>query len=123
MLALAAQHNLHLEQLDVKSAFLHANIEKDVLIKQPEGFENIAEDGTKLVCKLKKTINGLKQAGKNWYDRLKNFPRNQNFPQSKNEYFFVKRRDSSLIYVLGWVNDIVFASSDLEQKKIPCNSQ
>ena len=54
MLSLDAQHNLLLEQLDVKSAFLYTKIENEMFKEQPEAFGKVAEDGTKFVCKLKK---------------------------------------------------------------------
>ena len=54
VLALAAQHNFHLEQLDAKPVFLQAEIEKEVSKEQPESFAKFAADGIELelVCKL-----------------------------------------------------------------------
>ena len=63
-IVLAAQHDLHLEQLDVESAFSHGKIDNEVYIEQPEGYQGKAEVGTKLVCKLNKPIYCLKQACK-----------------------------------------------------------
>ena len=117
VVALAAQHNLHLEQLDVKSAFLHAKIKEEVFIDQPEGFEKLAEDGTKLVCKLNKSIYGLKKASKNWFDRLKSFLLDEKCQQSKSDNcLYVKSKKQELINVLVWVDDIIVACSDTDQK-------
>ena len=112
VLALAAQHNLHLEQLDVKSAFLRAKTKEEVFIEQPEGF---AKDGTKLVCKLKISIYGLQQASKNWYDRLKTLLLDGSFQRSKNDYYLYVKNE--LIYVPVWVDDIIVASCDFKQMK------
>ena len=56
----AAQDNLILHQMDVKTAYLHAPIDRDIYMEQPEGYE---KEGENLVCKLEKSIYGLKQSG------------------------------------------------------------
>ena len=84
VLALAAQENLP-DQSDVKTAFLHSKNKEEVLIEQPGGFENPAVEGTELLCKLNKTIIGLKETSKNWNDRLEYFP-DGNCQQSKKNY-------------------------------------
>lgn len=64
LLAIAAQNRLQIEQMDVHTAYLNADIPKNVeiFLSQPEGFD----DGTGRVCKLKKSLYGLKQAGRLW---------------------------------------------------------
>uniref|UniRef100_A0A2N9G8M7 CCHC-type domain-containing protein n=1 Tax=Fagus sylvatica TaxID=28930 RepID=A0A2N9G8M7_FAGSY len=60
VLALVADQDLELEQLDVKTAFLHGNLEEEIFMEQPEGFK---QPGTEnLVCRLKKSLYGLKQS-------------------------------------------------------------
>ena len=58
VLKMVATENLHLEQLDVKMAFLHGDLEKDIYMIQPEGFTIQRQEN--LVCKLKKSLYGLK---------------------------------------------------------------
>ena len=59
ILGLVASLDLELEQLDVKSVFLHDDLEEEIYMVQPEGF--VAKGKEHMVCKLKKSIYGLKQ--------------------------------------------------------------
>ena len=58
VLGIVAVENLHLEKLDVKTVFLHGDLEEDLYMIQPEGF--IVQGQENLVCKLKKNLYGLK---------------------------------------------------------------
>jgi ATP-binding cassette subfamily B (MDR/TAP) protein 1 len=60
ILSLVAVEDLHLEQLDVKTAFLHGDLEEEIYMQQPQGYEVKWKE--KLVCRLKKSLYGLKQA-------------------------------------------------------------
>lgn len=66
LMQLAAQYDLELHQMDVKTAYLHAPIDCEVYMEQPEGFEVRSDTGEQLVCKLNKSLYGLKQSGRNW---------------------------------------------------------
>ena len=59
ILSLVAVENLHLEQLDVKNAFLHGDLEEEIYMQQPQGYEVKGKEN--LVCMLKKILYGLKQ--------------------------------------------------------------
>ena len=58
LLALVAMHDLELEQLDVKTAFLYGELQEDIYMQQPEGF--VVEGKEDHVCLLKKSLYGLK---------------------------------------------------------------
>jgi len=62
VLAIAAIRNLEVHQMDVKTAFLNGNLEEEIYMEQPEGF--IVAGQEKKVCKLVKSLYGLKQARK-----------------------------------------------------------
>jgi histone deacetylase 1/2 len=68
VLAVAVSRGWSLRQLDVKNAFLHGVLEKEVYMKQPPGFEN--SRAPNYICKLDKALYGLKQAPRAWYSRL-----------------------------------------------------
>ncbi|GKF41885.1 retrovirus-related pol polyprotein from transposon TNT 1-94 [Tanacetum coccineum] len=64
-MSIVVAENLHLEQLDVKTAFLHGDLNEDIYMTQPEGFQSARKEEN-LVCKLKKSLYGLKQAPRQW---------------------------------------------------------
>ena len=67
---IAANLNLELHQLDVETAFLNASIKELVYMKQPKGYE---KGKFNLVCKLNKTIYGIKQAPHEWNNELNKY--------------------------------------------------
>ena len=60
VLSIAANMNLEVEQLDVKTTFLHGDLKEEIYMQQPEGFVKKGKEN--LVCRLKKSLYGLKQA-------------------------------------------------------------
>ena len=67
--AIAAQHDIKMRQIDVKTAFFNSTSEDETFIEQPCGFES----GERDVCKLKKCIYGLKRASRAWNQFLTKF--------------------------------------------------
>ncbi|KAF7326533.1 Transcription factor [Mycena venus] len=65
LLALAAKHDLEAENIDFSSAYINADLEETVYMRQPPGFERSRQEDR--VCLLRKAIYGLKQAGRQWY--------------------------------------------------------
>ena len=68
VLGLDASLHLEIEQMDVKTPFLHGDLEEEIYMEQPEGFKVNGKEN--FVCKLRKSLYGLKQALRQWY---KNF--------------------------------------------------
>ena len=71
ILAIAAAKNLEMIQLDVKTAFLYGTLDEEIYMKQPEGF--VIPGKEKEVCRLIKSIYGLKQASRVWNIKFKDF--------------------------------------------------
>ena len=67
LLAVAAAKGLEIHQVDIKTAFLNGELEEDVYVTQPPGFEN---GDPRVVCKLKKALYGLKQSPRAWHKTL-----------------------------------------------------
>ncbi|KAL0303185.1 UNVERIFIED_CONTAM: Retrovirus-related Pol polyprotein from transposon TNT 1-94 [Sesamum radiatum] len=83
VLAVAAQLELQVYQLDVKSAFLNGEIEEEVYVEQPEGF--IVKGKEEKVCRLKKALYGLKQAPRAWNSKINSYFIENGFNRSLSE--------------------------------------
>jgi hypothetical protein len=68
LLSLAASHGLIIHQMDVKTAFLNGELDVEIYMDQPDGFEANGQEG--IVCKLLKFLYGLKQAPKQWHEKF-----------------------------------------------------
>ncbi|KAL9255256.1 Retrovirus-related Pol polyprotein from transposon TNT 1-94-like protein [Drosera capensis] len=68
VLGLAARHDLEVEQMDVKTTFLHGDLKEELYMEQPEGF--VVKGKESYVYRLKKSLYGLKQAPRQWYKKF-----------------------------------------------------
>nr|GEY54121.1 uncharacterized mitochondrial protein AtMg00810-like [Tanacetum cinerariifolium] len=109
-LAYAAHKSFTVFQIDVKTAFLHGTLKKDVYVCQPEGFIDV--DHPSHVYKLKKALYGLKQAPRAWYDELSKFLLHNHFFKSTiDPTLFIRRFDDDILVVQVYVDDIIFGST------------
>ena len=114
VLKIVAVENLHLEQLDVKTAFLHGDLEEELYMRQPEGF--IKEDKKSLVCRLKKSLYGLKQAPRQWYKKFDSFMSNHGFTRCQADHCcYFKKFNNNFIILLLYVDDMLVAGSDMQE--------
>ena len=99
-----------IHQLDVQNAFLHGRLDETVYMFQPPGFVDPAKP--KHVCKLKRSIYGLKQASRAWNAHFVSFITNHGFTQSKSDTsLFVYRKNGDRAYLLLYVDDIIVTAS------------
>ncbi|KAF5797362.1 putative RNA-directed DNA polymerase [Helianthus annuus] len=116
VLSIVAAEGLHLEQLDVKTAFLHGDLEEDIYMTQPEGFRVKGKEN--LVCKLKKSLCGLKQAPRQWYLKFDNFMGRVGYKRCDNDHCcYIKKFKGSYIILLLYVDDMLIAGSDMSEIK------
>lgn len=99
--------------MDVKTAYLHAPIDCEMYMEQPEGFEVKLKTGEKLVCKLNKSLYGLKQSGPNWNKILHDFLTENGFVQNSVDYCaYSKQTDKERVILIIWVDDLINAGSN-----------
>ena len=78
----------------------------------PQGFHNKGEN---LVCKLNKSLYGLKQVSRQWYSKFSTIILKYGFKQSKSDYsLFTKKVNQTFIALLVYVDDILIASNDVQ---------
>ncbi|KAL4325263.1 hypothetical protein GQ457_11G002710 [Hibiscus cannabinus] len=111
VLALVAQFDLELQQMDVKTTFLNGDLEEEVYMKQPEGFSS--SDGENLVCKLKKSIYRLKQASRQWYLKFHEVISSFDFVENiMDQCLYQKVSGSKICFLILYVDDILLATND-----------
>lgn len=109
----AAQENLILHQMDVETAYLHAPIDHEIYMEQPEGYEQKSERDAKLVCKLKKSLYGLKQSGRNWNAVLHVCLTENGFTQNPaDNCVYTKEKPNEKVILIVWVDDLIIAANN-----------
>lgn len=110
LLSVAVVREWELHQMDVSNAFLHGELDEEVYMTVPQGY-NTPEKG--LVCRLRKSLYGLKQASRNWYSQLSQALVKYGFTESHADHrLFVYSHDSIFLAVLIYVDDLVIAGND-----------
>ena len=112
LLSITTYYDYEIWQIDVKIAFLTGNLLKDVYMTQPEGFINPKNPNK--VCKLQRSIYGLKQASWSW---------NLHFDEAVKEFGFLKNEDepcvykkvsrSIVVFLVLYVDDILLIGNDI----------
>ena len=111
-MALVAHFNLELHQMDVKTAFLNGDINEIIYMMQPENF--VLGDSKHMVCKLKKSIYGLKQASRQWYHKFHQLVISFGFEiNDVEDCVYHKFSGSKYIFLVLYVDDILLATNDI----------
>jgi hypothetical protein len=105
IIALTTKMKWKLHHMDVKTTFLNGVIEEEVYIEQPQGFE--VEDIKTHVCRLKKTMYGLKKTPRAWYGIIDSFLTSLGFTKSKDDsnLYFKVMNDEPIIFLF-YVHDL-----------------
>jgi hypothetical protein len=102
LISFAAMKGLVVDQVDVVSAFLNGDLAEEIFLKLPKGI-NTENSG---VVKLKKSLYGLKQSGRNWYNKFSKTFLQMGFKQTAvDPCLFVKEEENDLLIVLIYVDD------------------
>ena len=112
-----ATEDLHLEQLDVKTTFLLGDLDEEIYMAQPQGFEVKGKEN--LVCKLKKILYGLTQAPQQWYLKFDRFMQEHGYNRCHSDYciYFKRLDDDNYIILCLYVDDMLVARSNMDHIK------
>nr|GEV88633.1 retrotransposon protein, putative, Ty1-copia subclass [Tanacetum cinerariifolium] len=104
--------DFELEQLDVKMAFLHGNLEEVIYMRQPPRYEQ----GSK-VCLLKKSLYGLKQSPRQWYRRFDEYMLSNGFKRSSYDIcvYYRSYAPGEYIYLLLYVDEMLIACKSMDE--------
>ena len=108
LIAMSVQQGLQLHQVDVTTAFLNGELEEEVYMRQPEGF--VIPGKEHLVCKLTKSIYGLKQSPRYWNAALHNHLKKLGFIQTTTDPCVYRSSGGEPVYLGVYVDDIIIAA-------------
>ena len=112
ILALSALEDLELYSVDISTAFLNGDMEHDVYMQQPEGFEEYFGPG--FVLKLIKSIYGLKQASRSWNKHFDKCIKTYGFVKNGEEPYVYKWANGSIVvFLVLYVDDILLIRNDI----------
>ena len=113
LLAYAVQNDLLIHQMDVVTAFLNGNLEEEIYMEQPDGYIQPGKEN--LVCKLQKSLYGLKQSPRCWNTAFQEYMEVIQFKQSTADpCIYVKMTDAIAILAV-YVDDLIVMASTLEE--------
>lgn len=112
LIAIAAKYDLELHQMDVKIAFLNGDLHEEIYMHQPQGY--VVKGMEEKVCHLRKSIYGLKQAGRSWYLKIDEFFGKLGFKRSSaDSCVYYKRMEDIIIIVSIYIDDLLILSNDI----------
>jgi transposase InsO family protein len=112
VIAVAANEGMELLQFDVSTAFLYGELQEEIYMAQPEGYN----DGTTKVCKLLRSLYGLKQAPRCWNRRIGEFLKSQGFnPSEADPCLFIKITATGKIILAIYVDDGLIAFKNKQE--------
>ena len=113
VLTIALSKQWSIRQLDVNNAFLNGILQEEVYMEQPIGFQEDATN-SQLVCKLHKSLFGLKQAPRAWFEKLHSALAGLGFTSAKiDQSLFTQVTDKFSVFILVYVDDIIITGSDV----------
>uniref|UniRef100_A0A2N9HJS7 Reverse transcriptase Ty1/copia-type domain-containing protein n=1 Tax=Fagus sylvatica TaxID=28930 RepID=A0A2N9HJS7_FAGSY len=116
IMIVAVRLDLELHQLDVKTAFLNGDLKEEIYMDQPDGFQIKGQEGK--VCRLKKSLYGLKQSSRQWYLKFHQVILDIGYKMSPLDHCVYVWRDKEKLALLSlYVDDILLASNSPDMMK------
>jgi hypothetical protein len=117
LLTINAYFDYEIWQMDVKTAFLNGNLTEHVYMTQFEGFVDSKHAGK--ICKLQKSIYGLKQASQSWNLRFDEVVKGFGFIKNVEESCAYKKvSGSTVVFLVLYMHDILFIRNDIPMMKV-----
>ena len=113
LLAFAVEMGMQIHQMDVVTAFLNGDLKEEIYMQQPSGY--IQPDKNGLVCKLKKSLYGLKQSPRCWNEKLCEHLKSLGFKESVADPCIFVRQKKELQIIVVYVDDLILLSKSSEQ--------
>ncbi|GJV44891.1 retrotransposon protein, putative, ty1-copia subclass, partial [Tanacetum coccineum] len=112
LISIAAYYDYEIWQMDVKTAFLNGYLDEDIYMVQPEGF--VDPNHPRKVCKLQRSIYGLKQASRSWNKRFDEEIKRFGFAQNLDEpCVYQKASGSNVTFLILYVDDIIIMGNHI----------
>jgi len=123
VLSLAASHGWDLSQMDVNNAFLQGDLVEDIYMALPLGFQG---QGESKVCKLRKSLYGLKQASRQWNIKFTEALLAAGYSQSVHDHsLFIRREGTEMDVILVYVDDLLITGNSsrmVQEAKTHCTN-
>ncbi|XP_024313242.1 uncharacterized protein LOC106865836 isoform X1 [Brachypodium distachyon] len=114
LLSCAANFDWNIYQMDVENAFLHGDLQEEVYMHIPPGFETSQTIGK--VLRLHRSLYGLKQSPHAWFDRFRKAMLKRGYPQSNADHtLFYKHTEDKVAILIVYVDDIVITGNDTKE--------
>ncbi|XP_070057489.1 uncharacterized protein [Nicotiana tomentosiformis] len=116
LLTIAVNLDRPLQQLDVKNAFLNGQLEEEVYMDPPPGFEGMYKSK---VCRLRRSLYGLKQSPRAWFERFTQFVKKQGYVQGQVDHAMFTRHslEGKTTVLIVYVDDIILIGDDMVEIK------
>ncbi|GJX12545.1 retrotransposon protein, putative, ty1-copia subclass [Tanacetum coccineum] len=112
LISIAAYYDYEIWQMDIKTAFLNGYLDEDIYMVQPEGF--VDPNHPRKVCKLQRSIYGLKQASRSWNKRFDEEIKRFGFAQNLDEpCVYQKASGSNVTFLILYVDDIIIMGNHI----------
>ncbi|CAL2228538.1 unnamed protein product [Prunus armeniaca] len=115
LLSIVAQGDMEVEQKEVKTAFLHGYLDKDIYMSQPQGFVEASMEN--LVCRLKKSLYGPKKSPRQWNKCFDSFMMKIGYRRCESDCCVYTHafKDGDIILLLLYVDDMLIACKDMSK--------
>lgn len=115
ILAISAIQGRTLRQFDIKGAYLNGTLQEEIYMRQPEGFD----DGSGRVCRLFKTLYGLRQSGREWSKDFQNKIQSIGFIRTKSDpCVYIRFHNNRLDILTVWVDDVLGSTENDDDMQI-----